>query len=157
MGGGVHGAVPNSLLPSPGSNTEYPTLLAPLPSQPLGPLTLSTRSLAFALISPTLSHLCVQPFFSTPQQPPCESPTVLILFIPSIFMAQLTPFTHTPDPSPEDPVSPFSEGTPCHPSQRRGRPKPGCPLVLPSSPAPPHPGGLSQAAGTGRGGGAGRS
>lgn len=161
-----------SLLPSGGRGrlshtfSSFPFSASPTPhvqrltvcplAQPLHAA--ATHSLAFTLRTPTLSLLCVQPFFNTPPQPLCEPPrpkragsirhSVSSSYLP-LHTHGLTPFTHTPDSPREDALqSPSPRGTPRHPSQRRGRPRPRCP---PGPPVPPRPGGLSQAAGTGRG------
>lgn len=66
-----------------------------------------------------------------------------------LFIPPYSPPHSTPDPSREDPCQSSPQGEPSvtPPKGRAGR-GPGAPLVRP---VPPHPGGLSQAAGTGRG------
>lgn len=75
---------------------------------------------------------------------------VLTLFIPPYSPPPSTPFTHTPDPAEKTPVSPLPVGNLQSPLPRgwEGGQGPGAPVVRR---VPPHPGGLSQAAGTGRG------
>lgn len=101
----------------------------------------------FTPLSAPLNSHYVSPLCQRhPIQPPLR---VLILFIPPYSPPSSTPFTHTSDPSREDlRQSPPRGETPVTPPRNRAGQGLGAPLVRP---VPPHPGGLSQAAGTGRG------
>lgn len=103
------------------------------------------------------SPLCAQPSLRSPLQPldelfiltasnPASTQTLHSVY-PSLFTAALN--SQTPNPTREGPLQSPPQGNPQAPLPEAGQSEaPGPPLV---QPVPPHPGWLSQAAGTGRG------
>lgn len=83
---------------------------------------------------------------------PSSAPPQCPHSIPPHSPLRSTPFTHIPDPAEK---TPLNEGTPSHPSQRLGGPRPRC---CPPSPARPAPSRRAESGGRNwAGGGAGRS
>ena len=108
---------------------------------------------------PHLSALCTQTSLSTLQQALYEPPVLTTLSSAPTLLSSLCLslhiHRHTRLPLPalqtrlrRSPQVPSPRGTPVTPPRDQGCRGPGAPLIRP---VPPHPGGLSQAAGTGRG------